>query len=147
MKKGMLILGILFLSGVLFAHSEDPAVESIFAKAFCSAPDAGTSLFDQLSAAAHGYNSSYDSQFTALNASLVSARGAMVICTDTPQPSTIRPCVSSHYALYLGYLNQVQALYFRAAFDAIRAGGPTWATVMTEFLGFQSDFRSCLIGP
>lgn len=150
MNKKILILGIMLIAGFSFAASPhfpmpNPALEAKMDRAYCMIM---TQLYP-MNASAFAYNSSYNSQFGAvITTSLVASYGRLLDygCLDNNAASFN----SEFSGTFMPLVNQVRALYFRAAFDGVRSNTPpgtTFATVLAQYGGFQNNMQSCLNSP
>jgi len=150
MNNKILVLSILLIAGFSFAVSPhypmpNPVLEHKMDRAYCTIM---TQLYP-MNASAFAYNSSYNSQFGAIiTSSLVQSYGRLLDygCND----NSVSSYNSELSGTFMPLVNQVKALYFRAAFDGVRSNSPpgtTFATVLSEFSGFQDDMQSCVNSP
>ena len=149
MNNKIMIIGILLLVGFSFATSgipmQNPALQYKMSAARCMI----MTQLGPMNASAFAYNSSYNAQFGTLisTALLNSYLNLLHYGCDENNAASFN---SEYSGTFMPLVNQVRALYFRAAFDGVRSNTPlgtTWGSVLTQFSGFQQNMQSCASGP
>jgi len=144
MNKNFLILSVLLLLSISFAVSgtkmQNPYLGIKYQRVFCSV----VNLVIPMNASAFGYNSSYNGQMNSLISAMPASIGRLndYGCIG---PGNVAAFNTEYSGTFSPLMSQVTAIYFRAAFDAIRDGyPPSWAEVWSQYQGFQNNMQACM---
>ena len=135
MNKSMLLIGVLVISGLLFAIALPPVNDSgvLLIRNAVKCADA-PNLFKSLETQGNSFNNSHKDEFKAIKSGLSSARSTLWLCYNNID------CANRAYIPFDALMQQASALYFKAGFFGVLYN----PAVMTDYLLDMATYRNCL---
>jgi len=138
MNKNIMIFAILMAGGIAMAFLpvSDPYLDTKFTQTYC-----GLGYMRDIGPAALSYDSSYSSEITSIRSDLISSgRSLQSYCYADNRASFNQEYQSEFVPL----LNQMTAIYFKAAFNYAVMNPGSLPMILNEYLGFQMDRQDCI---